>query len=76
MSWKLVAKKNDPITKIGVAVFQKPKDNDAYNLREFDATPPFCASDDKIDAAWYVYRSAPAELVQMFQFSNLHDPLI
>lgn len=54
MSWKLVAKKNDPITKIGVAVFQKPKDNDAYNLREFDATPPFCASDDKIDAAWYV----------------------
>ncbi|KAG0559053.1 hypothetical protein KC19_10G075100 [Ceratodon purpureus] len=54
MSWKLVAKKNDPTTKIGVAVFQKPKDNDLYNLRQPDATPPFCEPDDKADAAWYV----------------------
>ncbi len=52
MSWKLVAKKNDPSTKIGVAVFQKPKDNDLYEQRPADATPPLCEEDDKPDAAW------------------------
>jgi hypothetical protein len=52
MSWKLVAKRNDPATKVGVAVFQKPEDNDLYNLREPEATPPFCEADDKPDAAW------------------------
>lgn len=52
MSWKLVAKKNDPSTRVGVAVFQKPKDNDLYELRQPDATPPFCDPDDKPDAAW------------------------
>ena len=52
MSWKLVAKKNDQISKVGVAVFQKPKNNDLYNLRSPDATPPFCKPNDKPDAAW------------------------
>lgn len=52
MSWKLVAKRNDPATKVEVAVFQKPEDNDLYNLREPEATPPFCEADDKPDAAW------------------------
>jgi hypothetical protein len=54
MAWKLVAKKYDPTSKIGVAVFQKPKDNDLYNLRKPDGSPPFCEPDDKPDAAWYL----------------------
>ncbi|KAG0610431.1 hypothetical protein M758_7G064800 [Ceratodon purpureus] len=58
MSWKLVAKKYDSTSKIGVAVFQKPKDNDLYNLRKPDSSPPFCESDDKPDAAWYVAMKA------------------
>ena len=55
MSWKLVAKKYDPTAQIGVAVFQKPKDhNDLITLRKPDGSSPFCESDDKPDAAWYV----------------------
>ncbi len=41
----------DPETRVGVAIFQKPKDNTLYEQRE-DALPPFCESDDKPDAAW------------------------
>lgn len=54
MSWTLVAKKYDPTSKIGVAVFQKPKDNGQYNLHKPDSSPPFCEPDDNPDAAWFV----------------------
>lgn len=53
MQWKMLTRSVDPDTKVGVAIFQKPSDNTLYDQRE-DALPPFCESDDKPDAAWYV----------------------
>lgn len=52
MAWKLVARRNDDGTKIGVAVFQKPMDNALYEERGGDAVPRLCDDDDKPDAAW------------------------
>lgn len=46
-------KKGDPESRIGIAVFQKPKDNNLYDLRNEDAAP-FCEPDDKPDAAWCI----------------------
>ncbi|KAG0621314.1 hypothetical protein M758_3G010500 [Ceratodon purpureus] len=54
MQWTMLTRSIDPETKVGVAIFQKPKDNDLYALRSPDALPPFCEDDDKPDAAWYV----------------------
>lgn len=51
MSWTMITRTNDKNTGIGVAIFQKPKDNNLYDLRK-DDTPPFCEEDDKPDAAW------------------------
>jgi len=51
MQWKMLTRSIDPETKVGYAIFQKPKDNTAYDQRE-DTLPPFCTSDDKPDAAW------------------------
>ncbi len=44
-------KRQDPQTGVGVAVFQKPEDNELYDLREV-LEPPYCEKDDKPDAAW------------------------
>lgn len=53
MGWKLVKRAMNDETQIGIAVFQKPKDNQPYNMRKVD-NPPICDADDKPDAAWCV----------------------
>lgn len=53
MGWKLIKRAMNNETQIGIAVFQKPKDNKLYNMRKVD-DPPICDADDKPDAAWYV----------------------
>jgi SAM-dependent methyltransferase len=53
LSWSLLVKRQDPQTGVGVVVFQKPEDNELYDLREV-LEPPYCEEDDKPDAAWYV----------------------
>ncbi|KAH6559176.1 hypothetical protein KP509_1Z024400 [Ceratopteris richardii] len=52
MCWELVAKTTDPITGVGLAVFQKPSKNSCYENRK-QSSPPLCDSNDKPDAAWY-----------------------
>ncbi len=51
LSWSLLVKRQDPETGVGVVVFQKPEDNELYDLREV-LEPPYCEEDDKPDAAW------------------------
>jgi hypothetical protein len=51
MSWKLVAKQNSNEAAIGVAIFQKPKDNELYKTQKV-AMLPFCPDADNADAAW------------------------
>lgn len=54
MAWKQVAKKTDEETQIGVAIFQKPLTNEAYNTRTV-AKPEMCAANNLPDAAWLVH---------------------
>ena len=49
--WKLVVKRADSSTGIGIAIFQKPMSNFCYENRK-TYYPPFCNDDDKADAAW------------------------
>lgn len=51
MGWTMVKRAMNMETQIGIAVFQKPKDNQLYNMRKVD-NPPICDADDKPDAAW------------------------
>jgi hypothetical protein len=53
LCWSLLEKGKDPETGVGVAVFQKPTNNECYDLRE-GLEPPYCEEGDKPDAAWYV----------------------
>ena len=53
MGWKLVKRAMNKETQIGIAVFQKPTDNQIYNMRKVD-DPPICDADDKPEAAWWV----------------------
>ncbi|KAJ7528527.1 hypothetical protein O6H91_15G007200 [Diphasiastrum complanatum] len=53
MCWKLVVKTTNIQTGVGVAIFQKPKDNRCFEERTKNE-PPFCEKDDNPDAAWYV----------------------
>lgn len=53
MGWEMVAKEFDEVSKVGVAIFQKPANNSAYESREV-AEPEICAEDNKADAAWLV----------------------
>eukprot|EP00897_Mesotaenium_endlicherianum_P004214 jgi/Mesen1/3820/ME000207S02830 len=50
-SLRPVAKK--PLGNVGIAVWQKPTDNNCYENRP-KADPPMCDQEDNPDAAWYV----------------------
>ncbi|XP_002986762.2 probable methyltransferase PMT23 [Selaginella moellendorffii] len=52
MCWKRLARTKDPLTGIGVAVFQKPWDDTCYRQRSA-SEPPICEKEDSPDAAWY-----------------------
>ncbi|XP_024525803.1 probable methyltransferase PMT23 [Selaginella moellendorffii] len=53
MCWKMIVKQRDPKTGVGIAIFQKPKDNTCYQKRQKNE-PPMCDESDNRDAAWYV----------------------
>ncbi|CAM6019141.1 unnamed protein product [Sphagnum balticum] len=57
LCWSLLEKGKDPETGVGVAIFQKPTNNECYDLREV-LEPPYCEEGDKPDAAWYVRMKA------------------
>ncbi len=46
-----MAKQNSNEAAIGVAIFQKPKDNELYKTQKV-AMLPFCPDADNADAAW------------------------
>jgi len=52
MCWKMVSKVINLQLGIGVAVFQKPLDNECYDARPKDALPPMCPEWDNANAAW------------------------
>jgi len=51
MCWNLVAKKNDRVNAVGVAIYQKPTSNTCYELRR-KQDPPMCEETDDPNAAW------------------------
>ncbi|KAJ7516055.1 hypothetical protein O6H91_22G040700 [Diphasiastrum complanatum] len=53
MCWNQLARTADSSTRIGVAIFQKPKNNFCYEHRK-RKRPPICKDNEKPDAAWYV----------------------
>lgn len=53
MCWNLVAKKNDRVNAVGVAIYQKPTSNSCYDLRR-KQDPPMCDETDDPNAAWYI----------------------
>ncbi|CAI5942720.1 unnamed protein product [Closterium sp. NIES-64] len=53
MCWKRLAKKVHREFGIGVAVWQKPLDNECYDARPRKTIPPLCPDSNRADAAWY-----------------------
>lgn len=51
MGWKMKVKETDEETSIGVAIFQKPITNEAYETRTVDK-PEMCPAENNPDAAW------------------------
>ncbi|KAJ3671649.1 hypothetical protein LUZ60_007728 [Juncus effusus] len=54
MCWKMVKKTKDALNKVGLAIYQKPLDNNCYNKRPDNSTPPMCQQSDDPNAAWNV----------------------
>jgi hypothetical protein len=52
MCWKMVKKTKDTLNQVGMAIYQKPMDNNCYEKRPEDS-PPLCKETDDADAAWY-----------------------
>ena len=52
MCWKMVKKTKDTLNQVGMAIYQKPMDNNCYEKRSED-NPPLCKETDDADAAWY-----------------------
>ncbi|KAK1668787.1 hypothetical protein QYE76_056946 [Lolium multiflorum] len=53
MCWKMVKKTKDTLNQVGMAIYQKPMDNNCYEKRPEDS-PPLCKETDDADAAWNV----------------------
>ncbi|KAG8054465.1 hypothetical protein GUJ93_ZPchr0001g32932 [Zizania palustris] len=53
MCWKMVNKTKDKLNQVGMAIYQKPMDNNCYNKRP-ENSPPLCKETDDADAAWNV----------------------
>ncbi|VAH83023.1 unnamed protein product [Triticum turgidum subsp. durum] len=53
MCWKMVKKTKDTLNQVGMAIYQKPMDNNCYEKRSEDS-PPLCKETDDADAAWNV----------------------
>jgi len=51
--WNLLAKKNDEVNEVGVAIYQKPTSNTCYESRRKNE-PPLCEEERDPNAAWYV----------------------
>jgi len=54
MCWNLIAKKNDRVNAVGIAIYQKPTSNTCYDLRR-KQDPPLCEEMDDPNAAWYAF---------------------
>ena len=52
MCWKMVNKTKDKLNQVGMAIYQKPMDNNCYEKRS-ENNPPLCKESDAADAAWY-----------------------
>ncbi|TKW18098.1 hypothetical protein SEVIR_5G410500v4 [Setaria viridis] len=53
MCWKMVNKTKDKLNQVGMAIYQKPMDNNCYEKRS-ENNPPLCKDSDDADAAWNV----------------------
>ncbi|XP_062227696.1 probable methyltransferase PMT26 [Phragmites australis] len=53
MCWKMVNKTKDKLNQVGMAIYQKPMDNNCYEKRS-ENNPPLCKGTDDADAAWNV----------------------
>ncbi|KAF8642713.1 hypothetical protein HU200_067090 [Digitaria exilis] len=53
MCWKMVNKTKDKLNQVGMAIYQKPMDNNCYEKRS-ENNPPLCKESDDADAAWNV----------------------
>ncbi|KAJ1286529.1 hypothetical protein BS78_03G359400 [Paspalum vaginatum] len=53
MCWKMVSKTKDKLNQVGMAIYQKPMDNNCYEKRS-ENSPPLCKESDAADAAWNV----------------------
>jgi len=53
MCWKMVNKTKDKLNQVGMAIYQKPMDNNCYEKRS-ENNPPLCKESDAADAAWNV----------------------
>ncbi|KAF8664035.1 hypothetical protein HU200_054942 [Digitaria exilis] len=53
MCWKMVNKTKGKLNQVGMAIYQKPMDNNCYEKRS-ENNPPLCKESDDADAAWNV----------------------
>ncbi|PNT73331.1 hypothetical protein BRADI_2g57087v3 [Brachypodium distachyon] len=53
MCWKMVKKTKDTLNQVGMAIYQKPMDNNCYEKRSEDS-PPLCKETDDADASWNI----------------------
>ncbi|CAO2196704.1 unnamed protein product [Urochloa humidicola] len=51
--WKMVSKTKDKLNQVGMAIYQKPMDNNCYEKRS-ENNPPLCKDSDDANAAWNV----------------------
>ncbi|KAI4964589.1 hypothetical protein ZWY2020_005393, partial [Hordeum vulgare] len=79
MCWKMVKKTKDTLNQVGMAIYQKPMDNNCYEKRSEDS-PPLCKETDDADAAClgYEYRTidSPDTLPIVYErglFGMYHD---
>ncbi|XP_051124014.1 probable methyltransferase PMT28 isoform X2 [Andrographis paniculata] len=50
--WNILADKTDEVSDIDVKIYQKPQENQIYQLRR-KKTPPICKENENPDAAWH-----------------------
>ncbi|XP_062207686.1 probable methyltransferase PMT26 [Phragmites australis] len=53
MCWKMVSRTKDKLNQVGMAIYQKPTDNNCYEKRS-ENNPPLCKETDDANAAWNV----------------------
>ncbi|XP_047955465.1 probable methyltransferase PMT28 [Salvia hispanica] len=50
--WNILADKTDELSDIGMKIYQKPEENNIYELRR-KKVPPLCKENENPDFAWY-----------------------